>query len=205
MKKILSISFITLFFLSCGIKKEKAKFYYPKKSSFVDNSNLSRVYLDSIKNYEELIRILNEISCSNQTPVLKFNNKKSEFRLVVFKDCSESNNSPLYWNRNVINIQNDSIIIDNNFKVHFKNLTTVLKKHLINPNNENNFSANNKKSVIFYYQDGMFEMEKVKEQLLKIITEFNKINKKVENELNLKIKMSDKPYQSIKTPPLPKN
>lgn len=190
-------------FLSCETQINKTEFYYPDKSSFESEADLIDLKLDSFKNYGELTSKMDANICNGKTSVLKFSDKKSEFNLIAFQDCSESNISPLYWNRNTINIQNDSIIIDNDLKTHFNSLSTVLKKHLINSNKDDNYSIDKEKAVIFYYQNDLFEIEKVKEQLIKMATEFNELNKKSNDKLSLKIKMKNKPYKKVETPPLP--
>ena len=205
MKKIVFISIIFSLFLSCKTKKDKAEFYYPRISSFKSDSLLTNIQLDSIENYEELTKILDRITCSGKTPVLKFSNEKYEFNLIVFKICSEANLVADYSKRNVLYIQNDSIIINNEMEKSFNNLKSVLKRHILNPKKESDYSMNVEKAIIFYYQDSLYHKEKIKTQLIKIATEFNQLNKKNGDSLSLKIKMTNYPYIRIETPPFPGN
>ena len=192
-------------FSNCETKKDKAEFYYPRISSFKSDSLLTDIQLDSIKNYGELTKILDRITCSGKTPVLKFSNEKSEFNLIVFKMCSETNIVADYSTRNVISIQNDSIIINNKIEKPFDSLKTILKKHILNPKNISDYSINIEKALIFYYQDSLYNKEKIKAQLIKITTEFNQLNEKNGDSLPLKIKMTNHPYIRIEPPPFPGN
>ena len=192
-------------FLNCETKKDKAEFYYPKISSFKLDSLLTNIQLDSIENYGELTKILDRITCSGKTPVLKFSNEKSEFNLIVFKMCSETNIVADYSTRNVIYIQNDSIIVNNKIEKPFDSLKTILKKHILNSKNISDYSINIEKALIFYYQDSLYNKEKIKAQLIKITTEFNQLNEKNGDSLPLKIKMRNYPYIRIEAPPFPTN
>jgi len=208
LKKILLILVIANLFLNCEAKKDnadfkKAEFYYPRISNFKTDSNLTRVFLDSIKNYGELIKIADQIACDGKTPLLKFSSDSTEFNLIVYKECASKMDIVDYHGSNVISIQKDSIIINDQMEVSFDSLQTVLRNHILNPNQEFNYSKNIEKALIFYYQDSLFPSKKIQDQLIKIAMDFNKLNKKNSDSLPLKIKLSEYPYIRILIPPLP--
>jgi hypothetical protein len=205
------IVFIILFnslFLNCETKKEKSEiektvFYYPRISSFESNPLLTKISLDSIKNFGELTKLSDRIACNGKIPVLKFSDEKSEFNLILFKMCSKSLVIADYSGTNVISIENNSIIINDQIEKPFDSLKTILKKHILNQEKESDYSINIEKALIFYYQDSLFKTQEIKKQLIKISTEFNKLNSENGGNLPLKIKLSDYPYIRILNPQLP--
>ena len=190
-------------FYNCETKKEKAEFYYPRISNFKTDSTLTTIYLDSIKNYGELIKITEQIACADKAPLLKFSTDSTEFNLIVYKECTNKMDIVDYHGSNVISIQKDSIIINDQIELTFDSLRPILRNHILNPNREFNYSKSIDKALIFYYQDSLVSTKKIKEQLIKISTDFNELNRKNGDSLPLKIKLSEYPYIRILNPPLP--
>ena len=195
-------------FSNCETKKERAEFkktefYYPRISNFKMDSSLTEIYLDSIKNYGELIKIADKIACDGKTPLLKFSSDSTEFNLIVFKECVSKMDIVDYHGSNVISIQKDSIIINDKIEMSFDSLRPILRNHILNPNREFNYSKSIDKALIFYYQDSLVSSKKIKDQLIKITTDFNELNRKNGDSLPLKIKLSEYPYIRILNPPLP--
>ena len=190
-------------FYNCETKKEKAEFYYPRISNFKTDSTLTTIYLDSIKNYGELIKITEQIACADKAPLLKFSTDSTEFNLIVYKECTNKMDIVDYHGSNVISIQKDSIIINDQIELTFDSLRPILRNHILNPNREFNYSKSIDKALIFYYQNSLVSTKKIKEQLIKISTDFNELNRKNGDSLPLKIKLSEYPYIRILNPPLP--
>ncbi len=188
------------------VEQKNAEFYYPRITNFEKDSTLTKIYLDSIKDYGELIKIADRIACNGKLPVLKFSSDKNDFNLLVFKMCSESNIIADYSGKNVISIENNTVIINDQIEKPFDSLKTVLRNHILNPQKQSDYSQNIDKALIFYYQDSLFGKEEIKKQLIKITTEFNELNRKNGDSLPLKIKLSDYPYIRIEMPiPPPPN
>ena len=195
-------------FSNCETKKERAEFkktefFYPRISNFKMDSLLTEIYLDSIKNYGELIKIADKIACVGKAPLLKFSSDSTEFNLIVYKECVSKMDIVDYHGSNVISIQKDSIIINDKTEMSFDSLRPILQNHILNPNREFNYSKSIDKALIFYYQDSSFSSKKIKDQLIKITTDFNELNRKNGDSLPLKIKLSEYPYIRILNPPLP--
>ena len=197
-------------FLNCETKRDKAEFkktdfYYPRISDFRPDSLLTKIYLDSIENYGELNRTVDRIACDGKNPLLIFSNDSTEFNLIVYKECSESDDIADYSIKNVISIENNLIIINDEIEKPMDSLKTVLENHILNPKKEFDFSQNIEKALIVYFQDSLYKTEKIKKQLIKLATEFNELNQKNGDSLPLKIKFSDYPYLRIEIPILSKN
>ncbi|MDH7913868.1 hypothetical protein [Winogradskyella sp. SYSU M77433] len=167
------------------------------------DSSLTEIYLDSIKNYGELIKIADKIACYGKAPLLKFSTDSTEFNLIVYKECISKMDIVDYHGSNVISIQKDSIIINNEIEVSFDSLQPILRNHILNPERKFDFSKSIDKALIFYYQDSSVSSKKIKDQLIKITTDFNELNRKNGDSLPLKIKLSEYSYIKILNPPLP--
>ena len=208
MKKIVLILIIANLFSNCETKKErteykKTEFYYPRISNFKMDSSLTEIYLDSIKNYGELIKIADKIACDGKAPLLKFSSDSTEFNLIAYKECVSKMDIVDYHGSNVISIQKDSIIISDKIEMSFDSLRPILRNHILNPKREFNYSKSIDKALIFYYQDSLVSSKKIKDQFIKITTDFNELNRKNGDSLPLKIKLSEYPYIRILNPPLP--
>jgi hypothetical protein len=184
-------------------KYNKTEFFYPRISNFKMDSSLTEIYLDSFKNYGEIIKIADKIACNGKIPLLKFNSNSSEFNLIVFKECISKMDIVDYHGSNVISIEKDSIIINDNTEMSFDSLRPILQNHILNPNREFNFSKSIDKAIIFYYQDSLVSSKKIKKQLIKITTTFNDLNRENGDSLPLKIKLSEYPYIRVLTTRLP--
>ncbi len=182
------------------MEQKNAEFYYPRLTNFENDSILTIVDLESIKNYGELIHIADKIACNGKLPVLQFNSNKAHFKLLVFKMCSESNIIADYSRKNVISIENNTIIINDQIEKPLDSLKTVLENHILNTGKQSNYSQNIEKALIFYYQDSLFGKEAIKKQFLKIATEFNELNRKNGDSLPLRIKLSDYAYIRVDMP-----
>ena len=209
MKKIIIILIIANLFYNCENKKEKAEFkktefFYPRVSNFKTDSSLIAIYLDSIENYGELLKASDKIACNGKEPLLRFNNEKASFNLIVYKECSKLKDIFDYSDRNVISIENEMIIINDETEKPLDSLKSVLENHIINPKKVFVYSENVDKALILYYQKDSYSYKKIKSQLIQIATEFNALNKKHSDSLSLKIKLNEYPYIRIQTPPLPK-
>ncbi|WP_191859821.1 hypothetical protein [Hanstruepera ponticola] len=182
------------------MEQKNAEFYYPRITSFENDSILTKIELESIKNYGELIKIADRIACNGKLPVLKFNSNKTDFNFLVFKMCSESNIIADYSQRNVIFIENNTVIINDLIEKPLDSLKEILKNHILNPEKQSDYSQNIDKAIIFYYQDSLFGKEEIKKQFIKLATEFNELNKRNGDSLSLKIKLNDYPYMRIDMP-----
>ncbi|MEM0518682.1 MULTISPECIES: hypothetical protein [Aequorivita] len=184
---------------------KKTEFYYPRISNFKSDSSLIKIYLDSIENYGELTKIADKIACDVKEPLLRFGNEKTDFNLIIYKECSESNDIVDFSGRNVISIENETIIINDEIEKPFDSLKSVLENHILNPKKVFDYSTDIEKALIMYYQNSSYSSKDIKKQLIQIVTEFNNLNTKHSDSLPLKIKLNEYPYIRIEKPPFPTN
>lgn len=135
MKKILYILIISQFILNCERTKKdhiptQEEFYYPTKSFFKNDSLINRINLDSVKNFGDLLKISDSIACDRKSPMIHFQNTKSEFKRLVAKDCLLSMGISDYKERNIIFIKGDSIIINDLLVKSFDNIKKVFYQNI---------------------------------------------------------------------------
>jgi hypothetical protein len=211
LQKILSIVVFSCLIYSCQSDKHErtntlTEYYYPSISNFQNDTILTRIDLESISNYGELMNVTDRIACNGKLPVLQFVSNQNTINLLVFKDCSDSNSIVDYMNKNVISIEKNSIIINDRLEEPFDSLNSVLKKHILNPKSQDYYSTNIEKAIIFYNQDSLYPGQSIKNQFEKIVSEFNLLNSKNGDSLPLKIKLMDTPYiRHVNPPPPPKH
>ena len=133
----------------------------------------------------------------------KFGSDSAEFNLIVYKECSSKMDIVDYHGSNIISIQKDSIIINDEIQMPLDSLPVVLRNHILNPKEEFTYSKSIDRALIFYYQDSLYSSKKIKDQLIKITTDFNDLNRKNGDSLPLKIRLSELPYIRVLTPPYP--
>ncbi|SDR71671.1 hypothetical protein [Christiangramia echinicola] len=209
MKKVFYILLITLTLINCDktIKKDhgstKETFYYPRMTSFQNDSLLKKVEIDSLKNFGELLKLTDEIVCDNKIPMIYFENEKAEFKFLMGKECLIVLNIADYKERNVIFIQGDSIIINDKITKPLDNIDKVLKKHILNNGKDPKYSTSIEESIIFYHQDSSFKSQDIKKQLLKISYAFHEMRKTNGDSIPLKMKLQDYGYIYVEEPPIP--
>lgn len=90
---ILTVLILILF--SCDQKNFKEEleqeiFYYPEKEKFEQNLNYKNIFIDSLRNYKELINEIDRIACQDATPIVNYSTREGSFKkfcpgIVVLK------------------------------------------------------------------------------------------------------------------------
>ena len=184
---------------------KKTEFYYPRISNFKSDSSLIKIYLDSIESYGELLKLADQIACEGKEVLLKFGNEQTDFNMIIYKECSKLNDIVDFSDRNVISIENETIIINDESEKPLDSLKAVLANHILNPKKVFDYSQNIEQALILYYQKSSYSSNEIKSQLIQIATEFNDLNAKYSNSLPLKINLNEYPYIRIQIPPISKN
>ena len=201
--------FLILLLFSCNQKSrieasEQQVYYYPEKGKFEQNSNRKNIYIDSIRNYEELLKEIDKIACQDSIPVINYSTKKDRFELLPWYECSEKNVISCPTFRSRIFIQNDSILTNYEIKHSLDSLEIILERHLLNKGKDFNYSDSPKKAGLEIYFENNAASKEIKGLLVKLSEEFNKLNDKYSDTLYLNIFFRDYPLKRIPIPPLPK-
>jgi len=138
---ILLLLIITLF--SCNQKLEESKsakniFLYSSEDIIKSNTQTKNIYLDSLKNYSQLLSKIDSIACNSYVPVVNYSDSDNIFKIVPFYGCSTIMETSCPTFRSRIFIQNDSILTNFSIKNPIDSLEVILKKHLLYLASQNN-------------------------------------------------------------------
>jgi len=205
LRNLVYILILITAFSSCEYKKvtkelSKTKIYYPNKNWFLIDSTLLYFQLDSLKNFRELINKIDLIACENKTPVITFQNENLEYKLIPMNDCSERRRIFDYYDRNVLNIEPDKVIVDNLREYGIDSLSIILRNHYLNENKEPFFSDTPEKAFVQVYVDTISDIGKTKELLIKIMDAFDEIKG---DSLSLGIQFEKYLLSDLSLPPPP--
>ncbi|PHQ29777.1 hypothetical protein [Leeuwenhoekiella nanhaiensis] len=174
------VLFITLiFFLSCAENRPNKENKVVEKSiqtffSFrMEGQSLVEFDLDTIKTTKELIRILNEIDCLKEKPVLKIETDYKINRIQPFQICEFILDYKL---KNIIYVNTDSITVNYDLVLPIDSLEITLKNHLLNPNNNENYPSQLEKKMISIHIDSTKNISDTKNLFLNIIDKVNRLD-----------------------------
>jgi hypothetical protein len=178
----------------------KTSFFYPNQEYFDEKSNTTIIVLDKCENYPELVSKLDSISCTDSTPVVRYQNTKSTFNLIPSHPCPTDAITHYYRERNGIRIVQDSIYA--RFKPYdIDSLSHIVKRHLTNRGKELRFSDSPDHAFFSIEQHKSMTLDRLEELLIIISESFNEVNKDEGGGLKLYIHIAEPPIIPIPPPP----
>jgi hypothetical protein len=195
MKKTFEILIPFLLFntlLSCE-KKEITVNYYPTEDIVNDTSSV--VFdLDSLKmNFKEFDTILYELEEKKKQTIIELTDDN-----ILKKIKINSIGDGTIYNRNILSIENDSIIKEKKFPL--SELKVIMKKNYFNYGKDENYSDSPDKALIIIYFNDNQKITDLKKYLITITRAFDELNN---NQLTLQILISGiLPPPPPITPPL---
>ena len=173
--------------------------YYPDQEIFQRFEKTSFIALDTVDNYGRLLEAMDRIACNEKAPVLKFSDENFNYNLLGFKECSQSTDIVDYFRRNEIRVENDSVFFDFDDELTIKDFKKVLKIIISEPLSYKVYNGDTlKPALIIFYADPDYSNRRIKENLIKIITEFE--NLKITENVDLPFSFI---FQRGKFPPPP--
>ena len=193
-----------MIFSSCVEKTKtveltKTKFYYPSKSDFKNNSNMTQIILDSLKNFNELVDKIGEIVCADKIPVVNFENGQSEFEIIPMNSCPLKN-GVVCFSPFLMSITSDSIRINYYKRVGIESLPMALELNILNKKKNLLYGDSPAKTIFEVQVDSIYNIKKTSDLLIKIANSYNELNKKNADSLFLKIRFAK--LRSYPPPPL---
>ncbi len=182
---------------------EIKKHYYPTIGKFEQNLIQKNIFIDSIKNYGELLTEIDKIACQDSIPVINYSNRGERFKLLPWYECSESNIVSCPTFRSRIFIQNDSILTNYEIRHSIDSLDKILERHFLNKGKDFNYSDSPDQAGIEIYFEADVDSKKVKKLLLHVSERFNLLNDKNSDTLYLKVYFRERALTLIPPPPPP--
>jgi len=188
---------LILIFSSC-VEKTKTESYYPSKGDFIDNSNMSQISLDSLKNFNELIDEIDKIVCADKIPVVNFENGKSKFKIIPVNICSLKRGIECFKPFSM-SITSDSIKIDEVKRVGIEELPMALELNLLNKGKNLIYGDTPEKTIFEIQVDSIYDIKKTRDLLIRIANSYNELNKNNMDSLYLKIRFTK--FEGYTSPP----
>ncbi|WP_189361844.1 hypothetical protein [Algibacter mikhailovii] len=215
MKTNFYIVFLFAFLSNCDPYTEKEQSEWDNETtelisnSFIENQNQSDfeiINLDSLKNFRELIKKMQKLSCEAKSIGLEFKQNDTIYKLTGWAACPSSNVTSCHFNRNTIYIKNDSL---KNFSgnwdkmVHINHLDSEIKNITLK-NHHFQYNKNIlKPALIHLHIEDKFSISKTKEVLKEITRQFEKINAERPDFFRYNILFEGFSWLDIPPPPPP--
>jgi hypothetical protein len=195
MKKTFEILITLLLFItlwSCK-KKEITIKYYPSEDIVIDTSSVT-FDIDSLNmNFKEFDSILCELEKKNKQTIIEIFDDN-----ILKKIKINSIGDGTIYNRNILSIENDSIVKEKNYPL--SELKVIMKKHYFNYGKDENYSDSPDKALIIIYFNDNQNITDLKKYLIPITRAFDELKN---NQLMLHILISGiVPPPPPLTPPL---
>ncbi|WP_292950069.1 hypothetical protein [Olleya sp. UBA1516] len=181
MRTTLSILILILLLTACGQNNNGEKRVAIEKPiqrfmtfRLVDNE-LVEYDIDTLKNYNGIIKILDETDCLSEYAIFKLETDDKVYKIQPLQFCESIFDYKL---REVLYVNTDSITVNYELKFPIDSLKFALTNHLFNPTNNRNYSLKNEKKLISINVDSTKEINETKKLLLNIIEELNGIENK---------------------------
>lgn len=209
MKKLNYILILILILYSCDSFKEKTikkELFSLDFKQFKAKNELELIDLDSVKNFSELRKKIEKITCKGKTSGLKFNFNKTNYYITGFANCP-NDAIACYFGRNTLIIKNDTILTDfrnqkNNQTI--ENLKTELDSIISKTYNFIHNKDVPKPALIYLYIDDKYPISKTKKVLKEIAEQFKSINSSNKpNYFQYNILFESKGFFAVPPPPPP--
>ena len=168
------------FTTSCDHNNGKNPFK-KEQQNFLTIRNLTNEFIeyniDTLASFREITEILEEIDCQKNYALFKLETKSKIFKIQPLQFCGDIFD---YKMKQVIYINTDSITVNDHLNYPIDSLHSVLRYHLLNYNDDNNYPLGIERKWISINVDESKKIDDTKILLLKIIDEVNSIDGNVD-------------------------
>jgi len=185
LKKLIHILTIILIFSACKESESNQEVDFKKTEFnylFDPTTDYVEMPIDSFENYDKLVYRLEKSICSSKKTVLKFENDSFIYRIKPINFCPENATIFDYFERDVLWITPDSVIVDYELAYPLDSLRIIMERHLINKNKDPKYPR--KKTKLSYLKSGFLKIridssksiKETKRVFQRIVNNFNEIN-----------------------------
>ena len=182
LKKLLPILILNYLLICCGRNNGEKKNLVTEKPTqdfssfrFVE-TKLVEYDIDSLANFNEILKILDKIDCLSEYAMFKLDTEEKIFRIQPFQICESIFDYKL---RQILYINSDNITVNHQIKFPIDSLKKVLKNHLLNQSKDKNYPSLTEKKLISINVDNNKDISEVKKLLLRIVSDVNELETKV--------------------------
>ncbi|MBW1296353.1 hypothetical protein [Aquimarina litoralis] len=182
MKKLILILILNCLLICCGRNNSEKKSLATEKPTqdfsslrFME-TKLVEYDIDSLANFNEILKILDKIDCLSEYAMFKLDTEEKIYRIQPLQICESIFDYKL---RQILYINSDKVTVNHQIKFPIDSLKKVLKNHLLNPNNDENYPSLTDKKLISINVDNNKDISEVKRLLLRIVSDVNELGAKV--------------------------
>lgn len=144
-------------------------------SSGLVGNKLVETNIDTLSNFNSLLKILDKNDCYKEYALF---NLETEDKIYKIKPQPFCEGSFHYRLKEIIYINTDSITVNYELKFPIDSLKSVLRKHLLNPEQDKNYPLAGEQKLISVHVDSLKPIASTKTLLLKIINNINELGGK---------------------------
>ena len=181
MKKPIVILILNCLLLSCGQNNNEQKESALEKpiqtfmSPRLVENELVEYDIDTLANFNEVLRILDETDCLREYAVIKLETEEKTYKIQPLQLCESILDYKL---REILYVNTDSIRVNYELQYPIDSLKTILTNHLLNPRGDKNYPSTDEKKLISINVDSTKTIKEAKNLLVKIISTINELNTK---------------------------
>ncbi|MFL1897461.1 hypothetical protein ACJRPK_17300 [Aquimarina sp. 2-A2] len=167
-------------------------------------NKLEVVNLDSVSNYDELVKKMSQIFCEDKVAGLQFQLNKITYHVTGYSGCPTDEVVSCFFRRNLLTIRNDSLIFRERKSKPIEYLKTELKS-IMSETYTYQYNENKLKPALFHlYVEDKYTIATTKKVLKEIIEQFDTISKaNIPDFFKYDILFNDYDVSNIPPPPPP--
>lgn len=179
--RLIVILLFNCLLLNCVHNNGEEKQIAPKKpiqyfiSSQLANNKMVEYDIDTLKNFNEIVKILNETDCLHEYAIFKLETENKIYKIQPLQFCESIFDYKL---RQILYLNADSITVNYELKLPMDSLKLALTNHLLNPNKDRNYPFKDEKKLISINVDSSKNISKTRKLLLNVIEEINRLKNK---------------------------
>ncbi len=163
----------------------EAQFYRKEFLESKMKNNFEVLDLESFGNFEELLVVMETLSCEDKSIGLQFEFENASYHAIGFTECPTSGEIACYFNQNMVFVKNDSIR-HLGFESETKHISE-LKTEIITFNDYSEYHRLNgskrlKPVLVLLNVENKFPISKTKEVIKEIVRQFEDVNKELGTE-----------------------
>lgn len=173
----LFIFYVTLSACSNSENQIRSELFSPEFKRLKLENKLEVVNLDSVSNYDELVKKMSQIFCEGKVAGLQFQLNKITYYMTGYSGCPTDEVVSCFFRRNFLTIRNDSLIFRERKSKPIEYLKTELNAIMSETYTYQFDEDKVKPALIYLYVEDNYPITTTKKVLKEIVEQFDTINK----------------------------
>ncbi|WP_298516399.1 hypothetical protein [uncultured Kordia sp.] len=179
MKKSVTILLLSFFLIYCENTHKDNKIVQEKPvQSFLtyrmEQQKFVEIDIDLLQNFGDMLNVIDTTDCRKNASLFKIETDSTIYKIQHLQFCESIFDYKL---KQIIYINTDSIKVNDELSYPIDNLDGILKNHLVNEQNDENYPSTEKRLISIHIDESK-NIKEVKKLLLNIISTFNSLQMK---------------------------